>query len=167
MSGVTDSDRGYAKMMADLAAIKAPVVVVGIRQEKGAVIPPRADGRSGSATIVEAATYNEFGTGQIPARPAFRTTVDAHRAEYADEIQQGVEAAIDGKRSLEQSLGLLGVHGTRDIQRAIIDWESPPNAPSTIRRKKGVNDPLTGIGRTRQSIDHEVRMGGLGAEGSS
>ena len=167
----TDTDRGYKRLLADLAAITDPVVLVGIRQDKGAEVPPRvlADGstKPGSATVAEYAAYNEFGTPTTPSRPFLRRTMDKNRPKYADRLTMIVGDAVDGKRPLEQGMEYLGLEGVRDVKRAITDWKSPPNADSTKRRKKGVNNPLIDTGRLRASIDHEVRMEGMKASGEA
>ena len=43
----------------------------------------------------------------------------------------------------------------RQIQQSIKDTNSPPNAPSTIRRK-GFNKPLIDTGTMWNSVDYEV-----------
>ena len=157
-----DIDNGYRaamKAMRDMA--KGRHVVAGIRGEKGAQRHPPADGEDGAGSdlsIVEIAAVNEFGTddGHIPSRPAFRATFDKNRSKYERAIKIGVGHILDGNSTLDVEFGRLGLRMASDIQSAISEGIAPENAPSTIARK-GSEKPLIASGRTRQSIDSEVR----------
>ena len=151
---VTDTDKGYAAFLAEFRKLaKGRHVVAGIRGEKGGETEEGAD-----LTLVQIAAVNEFGTedGHIPSRPAFRGTFDKNRGKYETMLVAGVRRILDGKGDLDTELGRLGLRVAGDIQAAIAEGVPPPNAPSTIARK-GSEKPLIASGRTRGSIDHEVR----------
>lgn len=46
---------------------------------------------------------------------------------------------------VEKSMENLGIIIVRDIQQQIDDTHEPPNAPATIRAKKGADHPLIGL----------------------
>lgn len=62
--------------------------------------------------------------------------------DYAD-IEQGGLSAVDAQ--------VIGNVAKRMLEREIENWTTPPNAPSTIRRK-GRDDPLVDTGRMRDNI---------------
>lgn len=63
-----------------------------------------------------------------------------------------MEAEENGKRyNIKQAMGLLGEVVQQDIQDAIVKLKSPPNAESTIAKKKSDN-PLIDTGQLVSSI---------------
>jgi hypothetical protein len=118
------------------------------------VKPPDSD-----ATVAEYATYNEFGTKHTPERSFLRSWEKENRTEIVERIGKATVDVLDGKQTIFRTFGQLGVWAVRGVQRNIRDIDTPPNAPSTIKRKKSSN-PLIDSGRMRQSIEYEVREGG-------
>lgn len=106
----------------------------------------------------EHAYYNEFGTPRIPARPAWRTTLDRFQKKYDGLMLEAIDNAIKGKVHIIAGLQELGSAVAQDLKKAIIAWKKPPNAPSTIA-KKGFNDPLIETGETRDSISVIITTG--------
>lgn len=150
---VTDTDMGYDDLVKALANLSAdPHVLVGVREEAGAEVPPGSD-----ATIAEYATYNEFGMG-VPERSFLRSTVDRNEKVYVDALATACGKVLDGG-DVDTAFGRVGLQAARDVQQTIRDFSDPPNAASTIRQK-GSSSPLEDTGRLRQSIDHEVRTSG-------
>lgn len=106
----------------------------------------------------EHALYNEFGTARIPARPAWRTTLDRFQKKYDNLMLDAIDNAILGKESIVVGLQRFGTAVKEDLQKAITNWKKPPNAPSTIA-KKGFNDPLIETGETRDGISVIITTG--------
>lgn len=148
--GFTDIDRGYNAAMARLLGLKSQRVKVGIRGEKGADRPD-PDG----PTVAEYATFNEFGTDQIPERSFMRSTFDANSDRYAKVMLAELGRIIDGKQEIPKMLGLMGLDVANDIQMGIETGDFTPNAPLTIAMK-GSSKPLIDTGRLKNSIDFEV-----------
>lgn len=137
---------------------------VGIRQDKG------SDVIDASLTLAAIATVNEFGSsdGHVPERSFLRSTVDKHEVKYFKRVRDIVGEAPIKRLSgnpgsirgwLKREFGRLGLEAVKDVRETITQMDSPPNAPSTIRAKKGADNPLIDTGRLRQSIDHELRWG--------
>jgi hypothetical protein len=160
--GVVDIDRGYRRAVVNLNKLSkagigdsGPSVFVGVRDGAGA---------SGDGTpLVMIAAVHEFGSsdGHTPERSYLRSTADAKRDEYAAAIVGILDAAMaapagQGNNVLKRGLGRLGAKVVGDVKLTITNLDSPPNAPSTVRRK-GADNPLVDTGRLRQSIDFEVR----------
>ncbi|MCS6499040.1 hypothetical protein NYD60_03325 [Burkholderia thailandensis] len=84
--------------------------------------------------------WNEYGTEDIPPRPAFRTTAIAQASRWAKIV--GVTLQRNGG-DFGAALRMAGEQAVVDIQKTIGDWSDPPNAASTIA-KKGFDGPLRG-----------------------
>lgn len=99
------------------------------------------------------AFWNEFGTVRAPARPAFRTMIARKSKEWGAKLSKAVVATnYDGQRAL----ALLGQSMRDDLENSIAQWATPPNAPSTIRRK-GFDKPLVDKGDMQRAPDFEVK----------
>jgi hypothetical protein len=172
MSGVTDTDRGYARILKDLASLNGADVFVGIRQEKGQVMD-----EDGDITVAGYATVNEFGSedGRIPERSFLRSTVDEKEEKYQTLLAAQIGEVLDGKQTPDKALMTLGERAVRDVQMKIASNIGPANAESTYRkirapqaRRKGGATPkgsgpkvtLIDTGRMRQSIDYEIHVDG-------
>lgn len=151
---VTDRDLGYAKLVAQWLALGTRQVLVGIRAKDGVKVA-----QGDSLNLAGIAAVNEFGSedGHVPERSFLRSTMDENVGKYAGMIQRAVLRHLTGQQSIDNSLGLLGATAVADVQAKIVAIDTPPNAPSTIARKFGEDNPLIDEGRLRQSIDFEVR----------
>lgn len=88
----------------------------------------------------------------IPSRPFFRTTIAEHQAEWGPTLgalvtKKGYDAA--------KALDAMGQIVAGEIRQGIWDMNTPPNAPSTLRQKKG-SKPLVDTGHMLDSVDSEV-----------
>ena len=88
---------------------------------------------------------------KIPPRPFFRTMIANNQASWgptaAKLLKQGIQPA--------EVLNLMGEEIAGQLRASIIALKTPPNAPSTIR-KKGFDDPLIDTGHMLNSVDFEV-----------
>lgn len=96
--------------------------------------------------------WNEFGTERIPERPTLRPTFIDQRQKYIS-ILGKISAKAMNERSynMKQAMGKLGEVAQQDIQAAIIELKTPPNAQSTIEAK-GSDNPLVDTGQLVSSI---------------
>lgn len=108
-------------------------------------------------TLVEVATFNEFGTERIPERSFIRGTVDTYRSRYVEQTKQLYAKVCDpgGSMTVQQALAIMGMVIQGDIQARISAGIMPANAPSTVRQK-GSSTPLIDTGQLRQSIRYKV-----------
>jgi hypothetical protein len=91
----------------------------------------------------------------IPPRPFFRNAIAKYGKDWPREIATRLKANdFDARKTLDQ-MGHL-IEG--QIRQSITDTNEPPNAPSTVRRKK-FNKPLVDTGDMRKSVDHEIDDG--------
>ncbi len=150
-----EKDLGFKKFMSDLKKIKGSHVDVGVFGGRNP---------SGSSVVVGALS-NEFGAkipnrfgGEpiiIKERSFLRSTADANRQSYNDEIDEGLKAIAVGSRSPKAVLTSLGVRIRRDVRRKIRSLKTPANEPSTVARK-GSSNPLMDEGTLRQRIEFKV-----------
>lgn len=89
----------------------------------------------------------------IPSRPFFRTTIAKHSAEWGPQLGKLV---VDNGYNTKKALDAMGQVVAGEIREGIIDMNSPPNAPSTIRRK-GSAKPLVDTGEMLRSVDAAVK----------
>lgn len=151
-SRVIDRDMGY-KAFADKmkrASRGDPHVTVGVHGKDGAR-------GAGEPTNVEVATFNEFGTTTVPERSFLRSTMDEQRPKYARMLDRVIGRWVDGKLSLADGFGLVGLQAKADVQRKIVKLRDPPNADSTIARK-GSSNPLIDTGQMLNAIDFAVHL---------
>lgn len=103
--------------------------------------------------------YMELGiTGphqiNIPARPWLIPGARSGNDEYLKII----ETTIAKGGTAEEALGKVGVVAVAMVQKYMTDLSSPPNAPSTIK-KKGSSKPLIDSGAMRQSVTFKIESG--------
>lgn len=155
---VTDRDYGYRKIKEWLLDVGEPYVIVGVRQEDGEKL--HSPDEDEELTIADVAAVNEWGSedGHIPERSYLRSTFDENKGKYSNMLDRGLGEAIDQRGDFDKvhdTLELVGERVKRDVQRKIREFDDPPNAPATIKRK-GADNPLIDTGRLRQSIDSQV-----------
>lgn len=151
---ITDTDRGAKALVAriyDLAR-RNPVITMGIHDAEGNAVH---DAKSG-ATILDVATFNEFGTTRIPERSFLRAWFDGAEAGLRRDLVVLTQSVVAGKRTADQVLELLGLRSVGQIQARISQGIPPPNAESTIK-KKGSSTPLIDTGVLRSSVTYQVK----------
>jgi hypothetical protein len=146
-SEIRDIDLGWKKIKKQLKLANNSYTKVGIQSDAG------KNEESDNASIAEYATYNEYGTGSIPARPFMRSTFDMFKDKVSRLKKEQYELILQGKRTVRRSLALIGEFMEGRIKRRITAIGYPRNKPSTIKKKKSSN-PLIDTGVMRQSIRH-------------
>lgn len=140
-------DRGWMRIKSDMAALKGQGVKVGLRAGG-----PSQDG----VPVVQYATFNEFGTAEIPARPFMRITADNSEKPTKTFAQQLVKRLIDNQINANGVLNSLGMFYQARIRATIRSSRSwaVPNAPSTVAAK-GSSTPLIDNAILIGAIDYE------------
>jgi hypothetical protein len=108
----------------------------------------------GTPVAMIAAIHN-FGAPRagIPPRPFFSNMIANKSGEWPKAIAALLrQHDYDAPRSLD----IAGAAIAGQLRQSIVDTNSPPLAPSTIKRK-GFAKPLIFSGHMWQSVDHEVR----------
>lgn len=127
------------------------------QQKEVAIGLPASTGNAPDGTpIVQIGYWNEFGTKYIPERSFLRVPLRANQDEIAAIFRRLMQSVIAGELTLPQALDQIGAKGASISQEAISAGIDPPNAQSTIRRKKS-SKPLIDTGAMRQAITWVVR----------
>ena len=130
----------------------------------GASASEPKEGADSAVTVLDVATWNEFGTTRegpggartqhVPPRPFIGGWYDEHESAARDLVRKVSRAMLVGKISHHAAHALVGTAFVGQIQRRIADGVQPANAPSTIARK-GSSKPLIDSGQLRSSIAWE------------
>lgn len=94
----------------------------------------------------------------IPERALIRKTLDEQESKINEAAVRMVTRVAEGKETVESGLGKVGEFVSSQIRRTIQRGVEPPNAPSTIRRKKS-SKPLIDTGLLIRSYTYKVREG--------
>jgi hypothetical protein len=137
-------------------------VTVGIHEQEGAEQHEAEDnfgegfGQASPPTIVEVASFNEFGLG-VPQRSFIRGWADENEAENRENLRKIGQAVVKGKLEggAKQGLERFGLLAVAGIQKRMSDGIDPPNAPSTVAAKKS-SKPLINTGQLRSSVTFKV-----------
>jgi hypothetical protein len=129
------------KIKAELRKINNEKLVVG-------VIDP---------VIAEYATYNEFGTIDIPQRSFLRSTYDEQIGKWLKQLEQGISGIINMRDNASRVWDALGKKAKENVKNKIKSNVPPANAPSTIRKKGAGKTTLFDTGALLGSITYEVR----------
>ncbi len=146
---VIDRDRGFRKLV-DVMRRSKKALLVGLPGESGNRKHP-----DGNLTLADLASYLEFGTDTIPARPFLSGTIDANMSAYKKASETIADKVVTGQLDLERGLEALGERILTDIRRNIIAGVPPGNAPATIL-KKGSSTPLIDTGHLLGSLNYQV-----------
>lgn len=165
--GTKDIDRGAQALYSEIKKIdRKPYTKVGVLGDAAQDAKKFTDSQGNtvtdqSLTVVDVATFNEFGTETSPARPVFRNTVDERGAEFRKMIDGLFDLIIAGKMTVEKALNTIGVKLQAAFREKLTKGPWEPNTQATIDRK-GSSRPLIDTGQYRQSINYEVVDDGRG-----
>jgi len=144
---VKDMDKGLKHFMREMQAADRAFVTVGVHQ---------GERNLEGTDIAEYATYNEYGTEDIPSRPFMRTSFDENVAAIQKDMARVVETAKTGG-SIYGGLSTVGMKHQQRIQRTISNRDFLPKlAQSTIDAKKGSTKTLIDSGALKGSIRYVV-----------
>ncbi|HHZ7075506.1 TPA: hypothetical protein ACWLWR_000286 [Morganella morganii] len=115
--------------------------------------PLNEDG-SGGEYVAQVAYIQEFGApgSNIPPRPFFRSAIAINKKNWSAVIARGLKN-YNGDVAL--AFGSAGEVIIDDLRESVRTWSSPPNAESTVRKKK-FNNPLIHTGQLMNSFSYEV-----------
>lgn len=89
--------------------------------------------------VAEYATYNEFGTEHIPARPFMRITMREHQRDWMNTFRYMMNGQDpQDPIAVDKALRMVGDQAVGHIVETIKSEVPPPNAPSTKEKKRKV-----------------------------
>ena len=122
-----------------------------------------ADTKYDNSTVVaNVASWQEFGTATIPARPFMRPARNKNLNKWTNLLNHNLKTT----HNVVQSLDALALVVEGDIRQAIVDVTEPPLAPPTIQRRKAryqtqkftasITKPLIDTGLMISSVSHKT-----------
>lgn len=152
-----DTDKGLEALKARIGKAAAARVSVGIHEAEGSL----PDGDDGEATVLDVASFNEFGgpDNNPPRRSFIADWADENSDEHKELLRRSAAAVVKGTLpSMTVALERLGLRFVGDVQKRIIAGIEPENAESTIAQK-GSSTPLVDGGQLLSSVTHQVTQG--------
>ncbi len=145
---IRDKDRGYRKLIRDLAGVELTIGVQGDEAQK-----PHP---SSELTVGEIAAIHELGLG-VPERSWLRSWVDQNGPTMEADLAVAWQR-IAGGESRRKVMDSVGDKWVRDIQERILAGEiTPALAPSTVA-EKGHSVPLVDTMTFITSITHSLKL---------
>lgn len=146
---ITVIDKGWNRIIGDLGRADDSHVDTGFLEGESR----NADSAGDTALLqAEVAAFNEFGT---PERPFMRISVDSNKEKIFDFVLKTQRSVVDGTTTVKGGLDRIGVFMGTLIKKSIRDLRTPPNAPSTIK-KKGSSNPLIDSAQMLNGVDHKI-----------
>lgn len=144
---IIDKDIGYQSFIKRVKGLKGKVLKVGILKDAG----NNKDGKS----IAEYAIANEYGTKNIPSRSFMRSTANEQKGKWDKMIDKYFKESDLSDQEANSYIMRLGEMIANDIKLKISSNVPPPNAQSTVAKKKS-SKTLIDTGLMRSSINYEI-----------
>ena len=118
-------------------------------------------GAKGGLTVVDVATFHEFGLGKNPPRPFISQPIDRNESALRKKLRRVAENVAKGQ-PLEQALDQFGGHVVGLMQQAIANREYKELSEARKKQKivngKSGNTPLIDTEQLRSSITYETQV---------
>jgi hypothetical protein len=131
-------DRGMSLILKNLHVLDTSFTKVGFPSGAPVGRPTKQSDKAPLTSMSEVALiafWNEYGTDTIPARPFLSLAYYKHLAGLKKVRDQVYLKVIKGEMSVEHALAIMGEWLAAKVKSTINEVTSPPNAPSTIRKK--------------------------------
>ena len=147
--GVTDTDLGWGRIKRTMSRLSGSYTKVGLQQGS------QRNDEGGLSSLVTVGAVHEFGAPNrnIPQRSFLRSAFDQHRREIDQVLAKEKGAILAGTRTIEQSLDVVGLLHTAQVQ-AKISSNVPPHLAAATIEKKGSSRTLIDTRQLVQSIRH-------------
>jgi hypothetical protein len=137
------------------AISKKPYVKIGVLEGKAEEPKETSDEKASDLSLVEVATFHEFGTVHTPERSFLRATVDQEKSEMNTATVAIFKKVSAAQMHWKKGLSILGELIQSKVVRRIRAGIGPELDPKTIEAK-GSSKPLIDTGQLVQSIRYEV-----------
>ena len=138
------------KIEKELDYLKTHTVWVGF-------VGGEADKKVDGVAIYMYANFNEYGGGNTPSRPFFRTALNNNRKYIKEQLKELLGKVATGKITGETALKSIGLEVQGLIQDSIKNGNWEKNADSTIAAKNGSGQPLIDTGSMLRAVSFEIR----------
>ena len=138
------------KIEKELDYLKTHTVWVGF-------VGGEADKKVDGVAIYMYANFNEYGGGNTPSRPFFRTALNNNRKYIKEQLKELLGKVATGKITGELALKSIGLEVQGLIQDSIKNGNWEENSDSTIIAKNGRGQPLIDTGSMLRAVSFEIR----------
>lgn len=153
---VVDRDLGYRAILREVERFERAEILVGFQAGTTTHVQTKGDrAKKGGLSMPQIAAQNEFGTDRIPERSFMRTSYDENVTKIQSLIRREYEQVVDGQKTANRALGIVGLYVVGLIQQKIRQITQPPNSPRTIAIKKS-SKPLIDFGQMVGSVSYVV-----------
>ena len=142
--------KGFSKR---LEALAGKDVAVGFPRGESVLGNPHY---KNGASILLVAVANNYGLG-VPRRAFMELAAEKIRKWFPEYMRTAMPGAEAGNTDINDVLETAGSVGADLVKEAIADGGWEPNAPETIKRKKGSDKPLIDTDAMRQAATWQVR----------
>jgi len=110
-----------------------------------------------SKDVLNKAVWTHFGTSKNPESewPFIVNSFKDNRRKYLSAMKSSSQSILRGIQDVGQVISKLGLLAQGDIQKEMVNISSPPNAPSTIK-KKGSSNPTIDSSETKNSVTYQT-----------
>jgi hypothetical protein len=145
---VRDIDRGWKGIVRELERAKGLEVAVGILEGS----------QNEGTSIAEYASYNEFGTDEVPSRPFMAMSFDENVEAINTDFQRQGDQMVQGRKTANAALTVIGQKHADRIKNTITGRNILPRlAESTVRAKKGSTKTLVDSGAMANAVQISIR----------
>lgn len=115
-----------------------------------------------SLPVAQVAFWQEFGTKTVPPRAFFRPAIAKNEGKWANLVESGAGAVIEGRASMADVFNGLGLMAQADIKNAIT---GPQRAlsPITLALRRLKNEGVTITGKVVGQVAAAIARGETGA----
>ena len=146
---VTDRDLGWKAIKREVERAQRREVAVGILQ---------GSTDSEGTSIAEYATYNEFGTGDVPSRPFMAMSFDENVAAINSDFNRQSKRLVAGEVTAEQALTIICQKHAGRVQNTITGRNILPKLADSTIKAKGSTKTLVGCNSAMaNAVQIEVR----------
>ena len=138
------------KIEKELDYLKTHTVWVGF-------VGGEADKKVDGVAIYMYANFNEYGGGNTPSRPFFRTALNNNKKYIKEQLKELLSKVATGKITGEVALKSIGLEVQGLIQDSIKNGNWEENSDSTIVAKNGRGQPLIDTGSMLRAVSFEIR----------
>lgn len=146
---ITPEGKKFLKQIEELKKLQ-----VRVGYQKGVA---KKKNKKNDVDMLDIAAFNELGTARSPARPFIRQSVDRNKDTIEKVCKAQLRQVAKGGTA-KQALNAIGVIQRGLIQDTVSESKSwaKPNAPSTVKRKKGSDVPLIDKGDLREKASYVI-----------
>lgn len=145
-AALIDKDFNLKKIYNKLSNLKKLELTVGIHEDAGT---------NNDVSVVQYATENHYGHGNVPSRPFLAIAFDDNSG-WSSYVSSSIETIYDGATP-SLSLSDVGEKAVDDVQKVIKSSIPPPNSPNTLSKKRG-STTLIDSGVMLSKVNYRVKV---------